>query len=199
MDGQDTGSQITENLDVSNRNPAHEADIYISSPSGVKIPSQILEKLTESDITPDPNLDLQTHPTPDPLLHSGLITDSNFLTANPTSIDPNNFSNSAGQFNTHHLQKFNTNIPPNPSPSPSQPSYTPGSKNHSASISSPKLFKTNYQELLEKYKEKLQPFPLSDPADPKTLNFPLPAPHHLLTTNFNSLGDFLTQKSNPGQ
>jgi hypothetical protein len=194
MDVQDTGSQITENLDVSNGNPAQERDIYISGPSGVKIPSQIFEKLTESEIAPDPNPDLQTHPTPDPLLHSGLITDPNFLTANPSSIDPNNFSNSAGQFNTHHLQKFNTNIPPNPSrsPSPSQPSDTPGSKNHSASISSPKLFKANYQELLEKYKLHTLP-------DPNTKNLPIPAPHHLLTTNFNSLGDFLTQKSNPGQ
>jgi hypothetical protein len=50
MDGQDTGSQITENLDVSNGNPVQEPDIYISGPPGVKIPSQILEKVTESEV-----------------------------------------------------------------------------------------------------------------------------------------------------
>jgi hypothetical protein len=196
MDGQDTGSQITENLDVSNGNPAQEPDIYISGPPGFKIPSQILEKLTESDIEPDPNPDLQTHPMPDPLLHPGLITDSNFLTANHTCIDPNNFSISAGQFDTHHLQKFNTNIPPNPNLIP--PSSTPQSKNQDASISQPKLFEINYQELLEKYKETLQPLPNPDSPDPKTQNFPLPTPQHQHPTNFNSLGDFLTQKSNPG-
>jgi hypothetical protein len=133
---------------------------------------------------------------PDPLLHSGLITDSSFQTPNRTSIDPNNFSISAGQFNTHHLQKFNTNLAPNPNLSP--PSSTPHSKNQPSSIPQPNLFEINYQELLEKYKETLQPFPNPSSPDPKTQNFPLPTPHHLHPTNFNSLGDFLTQKSNPG-
>ena len=184
MDDQAKITEPAQNFDTANKKSSLHEEIHISVPLETEVVS---EKIMESKISEE-NQSEMIFQSQIPTEHqSNLITNTNFLTGQNTSNDPNNFMDSGGMFNTNHLQKFNTNL------------FIDSNANRSFSLQveeasepsddPPRQFEKNYKELLENYRKTLTPLQVDSP-EPKTKNFLEPEPEGMHATNMNSFRDF---------